>query len=93
MIDAGNDSVFSVWKSYVCFSQHLKSAGKKWQQNKKEVITSKKQKKWEKQLNIRFTAVDRVIWAVEFLLSFTDGTIKCRVAILSEREAAHSKLN
>lgn len=39
MIDAGNDSVFSVWKSYVCFSLHLKSAGKKWQQNKKEVPT------------------------------------------------------
>lgn len=28
MIDVGNDSVFSLWKSYVCFSLHLKSVGK-----------------------------------------------------------------
>lgn len=28
MIDVSNDSVFSVWKSYVCFSPHLRSTGK-----------------------------------------------------------------
>lgn len=48
-------------------------------------------KKLKEQLDIRFTAVGRVIWAVE--VSFTDGTIKYRAAFLSEREAAHFKLN
>lgn len=28
LIDVGNDSVFSVWKSYVCFSLHLRSLRK-----------------------------------------------------------------
>lgn len=28
MIDVGNDSVFSVWKSYVCFSLHFRSPRK-----------------------------------------------------------------
>lgn len=95
MIDAGNDSVFSVWKSYVCFLSTFQVCGKNSGRKieRKDRLQRKQQphKKLEEQLDIRFTAAGRVIWAVE--VSFTDGTIKCRVAFLSEREAAHSDVN
>lgn len=58
MIDVGNDSVFSVWKSYVCFSLHLRSAGKenarvsKQNRNKKD---GNRNMHWVKHIDVKET--------------------------------------
>lgn len=47
MIDVGNDSVFSVWKSYVCFSLQLRSPRKENVRALKQTKEDEKQKQKE----------------------------------------------